>query len=99
MQITTIGNFVVIDIYKPMGSHGYYDFCRVRKDYFDSAKKNGRYVLVRTPHGEKVFMPKAMKKTKIVKETFLFPEKPMKMYECVIPKGQKKPKEYYQFAS
>lgn len=97
MQTTIVGNFVVIDIHKPLNSQADYDFCRVRKDYFDSAKKAGRYVLVRTPHGERVFMPKAMKKVKTVKETFLFPDKPMKMYECVIPTGEKKPTEYYQF--
>jgi len=98
MQITTIGNFVVVDIHKPMNSQNAYDFCRVRKDYFDSAKKSGRYVLVRTSNGERQFMPKHMKDYKVVKEIFLFPDNPMKMYELTIPNCKKKPNEYYQFS-
>ena len=97
MDYTTIGNFLVVDIHKPMSSQEDYEFCRVRKDYFDKAKQTGRYVLVRTPNGEKTFMPKGMKKFKVVKEVFLFPDRPMSMYELIIPKCEKKPTEYYQF--
>ena len=39
-------------------THG---FCRVRKDYFDIARKRGKAVLVRTPNGERVLFPKSMK--------------------------------------
>lgn len=99
MQFTTLGNFLVVDIHKPMNRDSSlpYDFCRVRKDYFDKAKKTGRYVLVRTPNGERVIMPKHMREFKIVKEVFLFPDNPMPMYEIVVPHTQKKPNEYYQF--
>ncbi len=98
MQYTTIGNFLVVDIHKPLSVHSDYEFCRVWKDYFDKARKQGKYVLVRSPKGERVFMPKSMKHTKTVKETFLFPDRPMVLYECIIPTVQKKPDEYYQFA-
>jgi len=98
MDYTTIGNFLVVDIHKPMSSQEEYDFCRVNKQYFDKAKNDGKWVLVRTPNGEQKFMPKAMKKFKVVKEVFLYPDNPMKMYELIIPKCEKKPNEYYQFA-
>ena len=38
MDYTTIGNFLVVDIHKPMSSQEDYEFCRVRKDYFDKAQ-------------------------------------------------------------
>ena len=98
MQLTTIGNFVVIDIHKPMSSTETYDFCRVNKQYFDKARKSARAVLVRTPYGERIFMPKHMKDFKTVKEAFLFPDNPMTMYELTIPHNEKKPNEYYAFA-
>jgi len=94
----TLGNFQIVDIKKPMSSTGEYDFCRVDKRNFDKAKKNGRFVLVRTPNGERVFMPKKMQEFKTVKEVFLFPSNPMIMYELVIPHCEKKPDEYYSFA-
>lgn len=100
MQLTTIGNFVIVDILKPMSTHwteGAYDFVRVRKDYFDRAKKSGRAVLVRTPNGEKPFMPKGMKGFKVVKEVFLYKDNPMLMYELMIPHTEKKPNDYYAF--
>ena len=99
MNTTTIGNFMVVDIRKPMSVQPDYDFCRVRKDYFDIAKKRGNFVLVRTPNGEKVFMPKSMKDYKIVKETFLFPDNPMSMYELVIPHCTKRDEDAYRFGS
>ena len=97
MQLTTLGNFVIVDIHKPMSSTGTYDFCRVRKDYFDKAKKSARAVLVRTPHGERIFFPKHMKDFKTVKEVFLFKDSPMVMYELTIPHAPKKPDDYYAF--
>jgi len=99
MEIDSIGNFIIVDIHKPMSVQSDYDFCRVRKDYFDKAKSSGRYVLVRTPNGEKTYYPKAMKKYKVVKEVFLFPDRPMKMYELIIPHSIKQPNDYYFYAS
>jgi len=99
MQYTTLGNFLVVDIHKPMSSTDTYDFCRVRKDYFDYAKKKSYFLLIRTPNGERVIMPKdkSIKRWKKVKEVFLFPDNPMVLYELCIPKCEKKPDEYYQF--
>jgi hypothetical protein len=59
----------------------------------------GMYVLVQTKNGERVFMPKGLKRQKVYKEEFLFPDNPMKMYELVIPKGKKKDLDYYRFGS
>jgi hypothetical protein len=98
MQITTLGAFQVVDIKKPM-NHGDsdYDIVRVDKRQFDNARKNKRWVLVRTPNGERIFMPKHMKDFKIDKEVFLFPDNPMLMYTLTIPHTTKMPDEYYQF--
>lgn len=82
-----------------MNTSGEYDVVRVDKWQFDNARKNGRFVLVRTPNGERVFIPKHLKGFKVVKEIFLFPDRPMEMYELVIPHITKMPNEYYQFAS
>jgi len=76
-----------------------YDFCRVNKTYFDKAKKSSRYVLVRTPNGERVFMPKACKKYKVVKEVFLFESRPMEMFELCIPHCKKQPDDYYVYTN
>lgn len=99
MNYDTLGKYIVVNMRKPMNwkyEHGY-DFVRVRKRYFDEAKKSERLVLVRTPKGERVFSPNGMKKFKVVKEVFLPPDKPMKMYELVIPHCKKKPDEAYAF--
>jgi len=96
MVFRSLGNFLVVDIHKPLSSTDTYDFCRVRKDYFDKAKKTGRYLLVRTPNGERVIMPKGWK-GKVVKEVFLYPDRPMELYEIMVQKCEKKPDEYYQF--
>lgn len=102
MEYRTIGNFLLPpEIEKPFNwdrPQDNYDVVRVRKDYFDLAKRRGMYVLVRSKNGERVFMPKAMKRMKVYKETFLFPENPMEMYELIIPKCIKKPDEFYEFA-
>lgn len=100
MQLTTIGNFVVVDIHKPFNKPGKYDydFCRVRKTYFDRAKKSGRYVLVRTPNGERQILPKLfMKKAKAIPEVMLYPDNPMMMYEVMVPHCEKKDEDYYAF--
>lgn len=97
MNYKTLGKFLIVDIHKPMSSQDTYDFCRVRKDYFDKAKTIHRNVVVRTPNGERVFDPSKMKEFKIVKEVFLFPDRPMELYELVITKVEKKPDEFYEF--
>lgn len=99
MELEILGDHIVVDIHKPMSVQSDYDFCRVRKDYFDKARKSMRYVLVRTPNGERVFFPKAMKKQKVVEEVFLFKDRPMKLFELIIPHCIKKPDEYYIYTS
>ena len=98
MIVTTLGRFVVVYIHKPMSVQPDYDFCRVRRDYFDVARRKGFYVLVRTPNGERVIMPKAMKDFKIVKEVFLIPTKPMELYEIVVPHCQKQDDDKNRFS-
>ena len=101
MQFKTIGNFLVPpEILKPFNwdrPQDDYDIVRIRKDYFDLAKKRGMYLLAQSKNGERVFMPKAMKRQKVYNEIMLYPDNPMKMYELIIPKCEKKPVESYQF--
>jgi hypothetical protein len=99
MEITRLGNHILVEIHKPMSVQPDYDFVRVRKDYFDLAKKKSLYVLVRTPNGERIFMPKGMRKFKVVKEVFLFKDRPMKMYELIIPHSVKKDNDYYIYTN
>ena len=99
MEIKTIGKFIIVEIHRPMGIQPDYDFVRVLKDYFDIAKQRNYSVLVKTPNGEKAYDPKLTKKFKIVKEVFLIPDRPMKMYELIIPHTEKKPDDYYVYCS
>ena len=101
MKYTTVGNFLIPPMIRKSFNWNRpqddYDVVRIRKDYFDTAKKLAKFVLVQSPNGEKVFMPKTMKDIKIYNEVFLFPDRPMKMYELVIPKCEKKDLDYYRY--
>lgn len=97
MDYITKGKYLIVDIHKPLGVQEDYDFVRVRKEYFVKAKKLKRFVLVRSPHGERVFDPSKMKEFKIVKQVFLIPSQPMELYELTIPRVDKCPLEYYEF--
>ena len=99
MDLQRLGNHILVEIHKPMSVQPDYDFVRVRKDYFDKAKKKSLYVLVRTPNGERIFMPKGLRKFKVVKEVFLFKDRPMKMYELCIPHSVKKDNDYYIYTN
>ena len=92
------GNFLIIDIVKPIFETDDYSRVRVNKKYFDKARTSSMYVLIRTERGEHIFLPKAMKKTKVVKEVFLYPDRPMEMYDLDIPHCDKKDEEYYVYA-
>lgn len=100
MKYTTIGRFLFPPmIEKPMNwkdEDRTYDFVRVRKDYFDKAKKSKRYIVIQTPRGERIMLPKEIKGTKVYKEVFLFPDNPMSMYEVTVPHSDKKPREYFE---
>ena len=97
MQFTTIGRFLFPpEIRKPLSVEPTYDYIRIRKIYFDYAKKHSYYVVVRTPNGERIMMPKEVKKEKLVKEEFMFPGNPMELYEMAVPKCDKKPREFFE---
>lgn len=96
MEYETIGKFLFPpEIRKPMSVQPTYDYVRIRKRYFDVAKKGKYLVVVRTPNGERIMRPEEVKKMKVVKETFLFPDRPMEMYDITVPKCEKKPREYF----
>lgn len=98
MDIKTLGNFVVVDIYKPLNVQPLYDYVRVRKDYFVRAKRINKKVLVRTPNGEVVLDPTVfMKKSKVHKEVMLYPDNPMLMYNVMVDHCAKKPDDAYIF--
>lgn len=92
-------HFLVIDIEKPLFTLSSVDTVRISKKYVDQAIHNFIPLVVRTPNGERVFYPKSIKKDgKKVKETFLYPDNPMVMYELEIPHSPKREEEYYQFS-
>ena len=81
--------YVVIDIHKPLYTHEGKDTVRVWEKYVLEALMTFRSLTVRTPNGEQVFFPKAVKKMgKKVKEVFLRPDEPMPMFELEIPHGE-----------
>lgn len=98
MTYTTLGNFQLVEIYKPMNSTDEYDVVGVDVRQFEKAKRNGRFVLVRTPNGERVFMPKHVQEFKKIKKVYLYPDNPMIEYSLVIPHCEKKDNDYYSFS-
>ena len=96
--VSVKGSFFIIDIIKPIYTTETYSRVRVNKMYFDKAREHSKYVLVRTPTGEATFLPKAMKKHKIVKEVFKRPNEPMEMYDLDIPHCQKRLDDFYEYA-
>lgn len=78
--------YLVVDIHKPLYTHDGVDTVRVRDTYVKQASLTMKRLVVRTPNGEQVFFPKAVKKeAKKVKEVFLRPDDPMVMYELPVP--------------
>jgi len=97
MEYTTIGKFLFPpEIRKPMSVEPTYDYVRIRKRYFDLAKKKKYVVVVRSANGERIMNPEEVQRMEIKKETFLFPDRPMELYELTIPKCDKKPREYFE---
>lgn len=78
--------YVVVDIFKPLYTHDNQDIVRVRDVYVKQASLHMKRLVIRTPNGEMIFFPKALKKEgKRVKEVFLRPDEPMILYEVAIP--------------
>lgn len=79
-------HYLVIDIEKPMYIYSDTDCVRVNEKYIKRATQNCQLLVIQTPNGEKVFMPKGLKKAgKKVKEVFLYEDRPMTLFEIMIP--------------
>lgn len=91
--------FIIVDIEKPIFESGEYSRVRVDEKYVKEARSTGRFLVVRVPRGEVVYLPKALTKVaKKVKEVFLYPNSPLSMYELDIPHGMKKEEDYYAWS-
>ena len=96
--IHNFSRHLVIEIEKPLYTHEESDCVRVNEKYIKQATQNCQYLVIRTPHAEKIFMPKALKKVgKKVKEVFLYPDNPMILYEVLIPHSEKKDMDFYRW--
>ena len=90
--------FLVVEIKDPLYIYNDSDCVRINEKYIKQASQNCQYLVIRTPHGEKQIMPKALKKVgKKVKEVFLYEDCPMTMYELVIPHGELKDMDAYRW--
>jgi uncharacterized membrane protein YkoI len=89
---------IVIEIEKPLYTYEDADCVRIAEKYVKEATSNCQYLVVRTPKGEKLFMPKALRKVaKKVKEVFLYPDNPLVLYEINIPHSEKKEMDAYRW--
>jgi uncharacterized membrane protein YkoI len=89
---------LVIEIEKPMYTSEGADCVRINEKYIKQASQNCQYIVIRTPNGEKQLMPKALKKVgKKVKEVFLYEDRPMVMYELLIPHSELKDMDKYRW--
>lgn len=78
-------NYVVVDIHKPLYVYDDKDIVRVRDIYVKQASLARKALVIRTPNGEMIIYPKALKtEGKKVKEIFLRPDQPMVLYEIAI---------------
>ena len=95
-HIRFIGRFLIIDIVKPFFIGDHISRIALNKEYIDKASMSSRYLVVRTPTGEAVFLPKTMKKVKTFDKVFKRPNEPMKMVYLDIPHCEKRPNEFYE---
>lgn len=90
---------IVIDIEKPLYTYEDADCVRIAEKYVKEASQNCQYLVVRTPKGEKLFMPKELRKVgKKVKEVFKYADCPMVMFEVNIPHCDKPDMDKYRWA-
>lgn len=68
----------------------------VNREYADEARKNSRYLVVRSPRGEVILFPKALKGMKTFSKIFKRPHDPMRMYAIKVMHGEKKPREFFE---
>jgi len=89
---------LVIKIEKPLYTYDDADCVRIAEKYVKEATHNCQFLVVRTPKGEKQFMPKELRKQgKKVKEVFLRPDEPMVLFEINIPHCEKKDMDAYRW--
>lgn len=98
-HIHNFPRFLVIEIEKPMYTHEGADCVRVNEKYVKRASQNCQYLVIRTPNGEKRFMPKELKRVgKKVKEVFLYEDRPMTLFEVLIPKSEVSDMDKWRFS-
>ena len=89
---------LIVEIEKPMYTTEGADCVRVNEKYIKEATQNCQYLVIRTPNGEKQFLPKALKKVgKKVKEVFLYENNPMILFEVLIPHSELKDMDAYRW--
>lgn len=92
-------HYLVIDIDKAMYRHANYGIIRLDEKWVKFAVHNFVNIVIRTPEGEKVFMPKEIKRDgKKVKEEFLIKGVPMVMFEIAIPDREKSDTDRWAFS-
>ena len=87
-------NYSEIIIHEPLYSTDEGDTVCIYNKKIQDAIRNKQYILIRSKNGEKVFMPKWIRKhCPIIEKVFLRPDEPMKLYKIFIPKRKKKSEE------
>ena len=91
IQRETKSNYLEIIIYEPLYFTDEGDTVGVYNKKIQDAIRNRQYILIKSKNGEKVFMPKWIRKNcPIIEKVFLRPDEPMKLYKIFIPKRKKK---------
>jgi hypothetical protein len=78
-------------------STGEYDYVGVNKEYFDEAKRMSRFLVVWSPNGEVIIMPKEFKPTKKFKKVYLYEGNPMIEWGVKVPHSIKHDLEWFEY--
>ena len=97
--VKRIGRFIIVPIKKPFNelSEANYDYVGVNKEYFEEAKRYSRFLVVWSPNGEIILMPKGFKPTKKFKKTYLYENNPMTEWGVKVPHGIKHDLEWFEY--
>lgn len=96
-KVSIIGNFLIVNIDKPIYVNDEISGVAINQKYFEDAIRRRKYLVVRTPTGEVTIMPKQyIKNNKTFNKVYLFPDKPMKMYQVKVPHKEHRPHEFYE---
>lgn len=96
--VKRVGRFIIVPIEKPLSefSEAGYDYVGVNKQYFEEARRNSRFLVIWSPNGETILMPKEFKPTKKFKKVYKYKDNPMIEWGVKVPHKEKHSLEFFE---